>query len=67
MPGGEQRAGEERAGEAGAENGAEEFVGLGDVGDFAEAAGVERGGAEDEDGGVDEQAKNRATVESMTA
>jgi hypothetical protein len=55
LPGSEQSAREKSARKAGAEDGTEEFVGLGDIGDFVEAAGVERGGAEDKDGGVDEQ------------
>ena len=57
LPGGKQSAREKCACKAGAKNGAEEFVGLGDVGDFAEAASVECGGAENEDGGVDEERK----------
>ena len=52
MPGREQSAREKSACKAGAEDGTEEFVGLGDIGDFVEAAGVERGGAEDKNGGV---------------
>src|SRR6266571_531003 len=57
LPGGQQGAGEERAGEAGAENGAEEFVGIGDLGDVTQPPGVESGGAKNEDRGIDEKCK----------
>src|SRR6266704_1805423 len=57
LAGGKQGAGEERAGEAGAENGAEEFVGIGDLSDVIQPAGVESGGAKNEDRGIDEKRK----------
>ena len=60
LPGSEQGTSEKRAGEAGAEGGAEEFVSLGDVGDFAHTAGVKRGGAKNEDCGVDEKRKKES-------
>src|SRR2546425_1221951 len=57
LAGGKQGAGEERAGEAGPENGAEEFVGIGDLSDVTQSAGVERCGAKNEDRGIDEKRK----------
>ena len=43
------------AGEAHAEHGREQLVGVGDLGDVVQAARVEGRGAQDEDGGVDEE------------
>ena len=57
LPGGKQGAGEERAGKAGAENGAEEFVGIGDLSDVTQPPGVESGGTKNENGGVDKKRK----------
>src|SRR6266700_4253537 len=57
LPGGKQGAGEKRAGKAGAEDGAEEFVGIGDLSDVTQPAGVESGGAKNEDRGIDEKRK----------
>src|SRR6266568_1651628 len=57
LPGGKQGAGKERAGKAGAENGAEEFVGIGDLSDVTQPPGVESGGAKNENGGVDKKRK----------
>ena len=60
LPGGEQREGEQRAGKARAQYGGEQFVGLRDVRNFVEPARVERGGAENQNGRIDEQRKSRA-------
>src|SRR6266567_4856066 len=57
LAGGKQGAGEKRAGEAGAENGAEEFVGIGDLSDVTQPPGVESCGAKNEDRGVDKKRK----------
>ena len=60
LAGGEQRAGEKRAGQACAEDGTQKFVGVGDFRDVVQAAGVKRGGAQDQDGGVDEQCETES-------
>src|SRR5207247_167976 len=57
LAGGKQGAGEKRAGKAGAENGAEEFVGIGDLSDVTQPPGVESGGAKNENRGIDEKRK----------
>src|SRR6266567_4211323 len=57
LAGGKQGAGEKRAGKAGAEDGAEEFVGIGDLSDVTQPAGVESGGAKNEDRGIDKKRK----------
>ena len=54
---GKQGEREERAGKAGSQDGAEEFVGVGDFGDVVEAARMKGGGAEHEDRGVDEKSE----------
>jgi len=58
LAGSQERAREDGAGETDAEDGTEKFVGVGDFGNIMQAACVEGRGAEDEDGGVDEESES---------